>query len=200
MNIHFTSSEGNYISLAWTEHPCQDVTLYAIWRKIKGVGESQAGWVYRGTTSFTDYQYKQHNNGGTTDMCYTVRAFYSPSGIWNDPGWLSIKGDWQGLEKNKNNTISMNVSKEIPTEYKINNYPNPFNPTTVINYQLPKDGFVTLKVYDILGKEVTTLVNENKNAGYYKVNFDAGKLTNGVYIYRISSNNFVQSKKMILMK
>jgi len=87
------------------------------------------------------------------------------------------------------------------------NYPNPFgktipsrNPTTTINYQLPEDGFVTLKVYDILGKEIATLVNENKQAGYHKIDFDGSKLTSGIYIYTIKANNFTQSKKMILAK
>ena len=80
------------------------------------------------------------------------------------------------------------------------NYPNPFNPTTVISYQLPEDGFVDLRVYDVLGKEVATLVNEYKSAGYYTVSFDASKLTSGVYISTIDVNGFVQSKKMLFMK
>ncbi|MBM4172709.1 MAG: T9SS type A sorting domain-containing protein [Ignavibacteria bacterium] len=85
------------------------------------------------------------------------------------------------------------------------NYPNPFgktipsrNPTTTINYQLPEDGHVTIKVYDLLGREVATLVNENKQAGYHKIDFDASRLTSGIYIYTINANNFAQSKKMIL--
>ena len=65
---------------------------------------------------------------------------------------------------------------------------------------MPENGFVTIKVYDVLGKEIVTLVNKNKSAGHYKINFDAGRLTSGVYIYTISVNNFFQSKKMLLMK
>ncbi len=80
------------------------------------------------------------------------------------------------------------------------NYPNPFNPATTINYQLPQTGYVTLKIYDILGKEVATLVNEQKNSGRYSVNFDASKLASGVYIYRIKVNDYVSSKKMLLLK
>ena len=80
------------------------------------------------------------------------------------------------------------------------NYPNPFNPTTTISYSLPTTGFVTLKVYDILGKEVAELVNEQKSAGIHKVKFDAGKLSSGMYIYTIQSGNFSQTRKMILMK
>ena len=80
------------------------------------------------------------------------------------------------------------------------NYPNPFNPTTVINYQIPKSGFVTLKVYDILGREVSTLVNENKSAGKYSVTFNGSKLSSGVYFYRLNSGAFSITKKFILMK
>jgi hypothetical protein len=80
------------------------------------------------------------------------------------------------------------------------NYPNPFNPSTTIRYQLPQDGMVTLKVYDILGSEVATLVNEQKAAGRFEVNFDASRLASGVYIYKITSGGYVSSKKMLLVK
>jgi hypothetical protein len=92
--------------------------------------------------------------------------------------------------------------KELPTSYSVSNYPNPFNPETVINYQLPESGFVTLKVYDILGKEVATLVNEYKEAGFYNYQFAISnyKLTSGIYIYTLNVNGITQSKKMILAK
>ncbi|MFZ1520135.1 MAG: T9SS type A sorting domain-containing protein [Ignavibacteriaceae bacterium] len=94
-----------------------------------------------------------------------------------------------------------------PTEYKLEqNYPNPFNPTTKIRYSIPKVGMgltpsvVTLKVYDILGNEVTTLVNEQKGPGYYEVDFNAVSFASGVYIYRLQAGSYVSTKKMILMK
>ncbi|MDP4117476.1 MAG: T9SS type A sorting domain-containing protein [Bacteroidota bacterium] len=80
------------------------------------------------------------------------------------------------------------------------NYPNPFNPNTTISYQLPKSGQVTIKVYDVLGNEVRTLVNEYKSAGQYSVNFDAGKLSSGMYIYRITAGGYTSAKKMTLIK
>jgi len=93
------------------------------------------------------------------------------------------------------------TNKLLPTEYSLQqNYPNPFNPTTTINYSIPKSGFVKIIVYDVLGREVTIIVNENKPVGNYSVKFDAGKLSSGIYIYTIHANDFVQSKKMILMK
>ncbi len=80
------------------------------------------------------------------------------------------------------------------------NYPNPFNPTTVINYSLRKSGLVKLDVFNILGQKVATLVNKVQNVGVHRVQFNASKLTSGVYIYRLQSGSFVQSKKMILLK
>ena len=80
------------------------------------------------------------------------------------------------------------------------NYPNPFNPSTTLKYQIPQNGFVTLKVYDILGKEVATLVNEVKTQGRYEVNFNASNLASGVYLYRLNVNDYVDVKKMILLK
>ena len=80
------------------------------------------------------------------------------------------------------------------------NFPNPFNPSTVIKYQIPKAGNVLLKVYDILGSELATLVEEQKSEGRYEVIFDASNHASGVYIYRLSVNDFVNVKKMILVK
>ena len=80
------------------------------------------------------------------------------------------------------------------------NYPNPFNPATTIRYQLSQSGFVSLKVYDLIGREVATLVNGQKPAGSYNVNFDASSLTSGVYFYRLKAGNFRQVRKMLLVR
>jgi hypothetical protein len=80
------------------------------------------------------------------------------------------------------------------------NYPNPFNPTTTIRFTIPHRSNVTLKVYDMLGKEIATLVDEEKNPGSYEVKFDASNLPSGVYFYKIKAGEFTQTKKMILMK
>jgi len=96
-----------------------------------------------------------------------------------------------------------------PTQYKLSqNYPNPFNPSTKISWQSPVSGWQTLKVYDVLGNEITVLVNEEKSSGSYEINFDAGKLSSGVYYYQLrtgdpstgSGQGFVETKKMILIK
>jgi flagellar hook assembly protein FlgD len=93
------------------------------------------------------------------------------------------------------------VNKIVPKEFKLSqNYPNPFNPTTTIEYALPQNAKVVIKVYDILGRLVKELVNEYKEAGYYKVKFDGTNLASGVYLYRIESGTYVQTKKMVLVK
>ncbi len=93
------------------------------------------------------------------------------------------------------------VENVIPDKFELNqNYPNPFNPSTAITYQLSAQSKVELKIFDILGREVQTLVNEIQSAGQYKVNFNASNLTSGIYIYQIKADNFVQSKKMMLLK
>jgi hypothetical protein len=90
---------------------------------------------------------------------------------------------------------------EQPNEYFLaQNYPNPFNPSTKISYGIQEAGVVNLKVYNILGSEVTTLVNEHKPVGNYEVSFEKSKLASGIYIYRLTINNFVQTRKMILEK
>jgi len=89
----------------------------------------------------------------------------------------------------------------LPMEYSLSqNYPNPFNPSTTIEYQIPQSSFVTIKVYDALGKEVVTLVNEEKPAGVHEVNFQPKGLTSGLYLYKISAGGFEQTRKMLLLK
>ena len=92
-------------------------------------------------------------------------------------------------------------SAQVIKDYALaQNYPNPFNPVTTITYQLPKSGSVTLKIYDMLGKEVKTLVNEQKEMGRYTVQFDASSLASGMYVYQLRANDYTSTKKMMLLK
>ncbi len=109
----------------------------------------------------------------------------------------------QSFEIKVDGIISVYQSEEIssPSSFELfQNYPNPFNPSTTISYQLAEDSFVSLKVYDILGKEIKTLVNESKSAGKYTFNFDASDLASGVYFYRLQADNYYNVKKLLLMK
>jgi len=92
-------------------------------------------------------------------------------------------------------------SYTVPKEFKLEqNYPNPFNPSTRIQYQLPTNARVTLKVYDILGSEVATLVNEEQEAGYKEVQFNGSNIASGMYVYRLQAGEYVSVKKMMVLK
>ena len=103
---------------------------------------------------------------------------------------------------NKNNITSIEgITSSDPTSFELNqNYPNPFNPITKISWQSAVSSWQTLKVYDMLGNEVATLVDEFRGAGSYEINFDASNLSSGVYFYKLQTGAYTQSKKMILMK
>ncbi|MHB9011444.1 MAG: T9SS type A sorting domain-containing protein [Ignavibacteriaceae bacterium] len=115
-----------------------------------------------------------------------------------DTVYFKVNGNnIMGILGNGNNSGSSNV----PTNYALfQNYPNPFNPTTVIKYSVPQLSKVTLKVYDILGREIKILVDEEKSAGNYQVQFNATKLSSGVYFYRMQAGGFVVTKKLVLLK
>ncbi len=110
-----------------------------------------------------------------------------------------VQVDFDGTQ-NESNIVNVEINSQ-PNEYKLlQNYPNPFNPSTTIQYSIPKNENVTLKIYNALGEEVRTLVNEHQTAGNYKVNFNAENLSSGIYYYRIVSKNYNAVKKMILLK
>jgi hypothetical protein len=99
---------------------------------------------------------------------------------------------WCDLEVNE---------KNIPSEFSLGqNYPNPFNPTTVINYQLPITSYVTIRVFDVLGREVAILVNEKKEAGKYEVEWNADSSPSGVYFYKLVAGNYIETRKMLLIR
>jgi hypothetical protein len=98
--------------------------------------------------------------------------------------------------------VSLNpISSEIPKTFELfQNYPNPFNPITQIKFDVPKSSFINLTIYDAVGKEIGVLVNENLQAGSYSVDWDASTYPSGVYFYRITAGDYVQTKKMVLVK
>jgi len=99
------------------------------------------------------------------------------------------------------NIVSAEDERLIPTEIALEqNYPNPFNPTTKIKYSIPQSSNVVIKVYDVLGNEIETLVNEQMSVGTYEITWYAGQLPSGVYFYQLQTNGFLETKKMILLK
>ncbi len=116
--------------------------------------------------------------------------------------WGTFKGNNQRTgSRNSAVTGVENKTQKIPKQFSLKqNYPNPFNPATTIDFSVPKNSLVTIKVYDILGREVATLVNEEKVAGNYSLEFNAGKFSSGVYFYRMQAGSYTAVKKLILMK
>jgi len=105
------------------------------------------------------------------------------------------------IEVSKSIVDGIEDQTDLPTDFKLmQNYPNPFNPNTIINYSVPKQGKVTIAVFNALGKQVATLVNEEKSAGNYKIDFNAENLSSGIYFYKMQANEFIQTKKMLLLK
>jgi len=113
---------------------------------------------------------------------------------------MTSRTSGNGLQKSSLSATA-EQTPELPCEFTLSqNYPNPFNPTTTIKYDLPIDAHVTLKLYDVLGREVLTLVNEQAKAGYHSTTLDASRLSSGVYFYRIQAGQFSQTKKLILVR
>ncbi|MFZ1517511.1 MAG: YCF48-related protein [Ignavibacteriaceae bacterium] len=146
------------------------------------------------TTDGGNSWYNQES--GTTEDLNSVYFINADTGfICGMNGSLLYTTDGGGVissVENRNNQL---------TNYSLlQNYPNPFNPSTTISYQLPKTGNVSLKVFDVLGKEIATLVNEEKPSGSYNVEFNVYGLASGIYYYQIKAGEFIQTKKMILLK
>jgi hypothetical protein len=149
-------------------------------------GRTLVSRVHDATTSLapslTSYMLNGTSPGGGV-----IYAGFGPSKIWFNGSGITTEID--------------PISEIIPQNFSLSqNYPNPFNPVTKISFAIPKNNFVTLKIYDISGREVATLINKEMTAGEYEATFDATKLSSGVYFYKISSGNFSDVKKMMLIK
>ncbi|MBK7379106.1 MAG: T9SS type A sorting domain-containing protein [Ignavibacteriales bacterium] len=193
------TSYNNHPKLTWSLINGPDV-VYEIHRKVSPFGEPAGTWqlltsVSSATGSYVDngFEITGQQREGTVE--YKVRAkdlqpIYSAfTGV--------VSYSYYGVNK-----INFGSVKEFSLSQ---NYPNPFNPSTVIKFSIPEKSFVTLKVYDMLGREVAELVNEELETGNFEKTFDAGSLSSGIYIYRISAMKdgkilFNESKQMLLIK
>lgn len=146
-------------------------------------------------------RFKVNSNGGCVKMqILPISAVFS-----NMITPLNYPTDWTFTNSDTCLIYTVGVgaigATQVPTAYKLyQNYPNPFNPSTTIKYSIPTSGFVSLKVYDILGREIANLVNQQKHSGTYMVDFNAGYLTSGMYFYKLEVNDFVAVKRMVLVK
>jgi hypothetical protein len=177
--------------------------------KYTGTGGANWSWSVIGG-------FHKANTGGRTEMSIPLSALSSNKKsirlIFQSNSSLAPSYSFMEIDptnyKNQFYTFSFNKITEVNKSRQMiganfileQNYPNPFNPTTTINYSVPKASFVTIKVYDVLGKIVSTLVNTNKPAGNYSVGFNASKLESGIYFYRMTSGLFSETKKILLLK
>jgi len=179
----FTASTSKYsVTLNWTTatelnnlgFEIQRLSIEDVWEKIVFVDG------YGTTTEIHNYSYVDAN---LTPAKYLYRLKQ-----------IDFDGQYEYSDE-------IEVEVNGPLTFALGqNYPNPFNPATKITYTLPQKNYVALKIYDVLGKEVATLVNEEKPTGIYEVEFNAAKLPSGIYFYRIQAGNFVETKKMVVMK
>lgn len=166
--------------------------------------------------SATNYEiyYKGSTNGGlnwgadtrlTADSSFSMYPFVSASGTAVHVVWSDYRNGNYEIYYKRNptgNPIGItNISTGIPTSFSLSqNYPNPFNPTTVIRFWLSVGSNTSLKIYDVMGREVQTLVNEKLQPGTYESSFDGSQFTSGVYFYKLSTDGFSETKKMLLLK
>jgi len=160
-----------------------------VWQKVKSYNGSLTSWKYE-SFDITDYA----ANASQLKVRFTLESDVSVT----EDGWYV--DDIKILNYNIG-PVRIAGNSEVPLSFSLEqNYPNPFNPVTHLGFGISKLGFVSLKIYDVLGKEVKTLVNEIKPAGYYDVVFDASGLGSGIYFYKLEAGNFTQTKNMLLVK
>lgn len=200
-------------SLSFFENTGPWVTAYSGTYSVQNTG-----WQF---INFNEpYFWYQHDNNLLVEICYDNSSYTEYSYVYATPsvgmtwgyytdnmsGCSMTGGSAQSKRPNIlfliNPIVGINENgNNIPVKYTLHhNYPNPFNPVTKINYDIPKNGFVSLRVYDMLGREIRTLVNEEKPAGSYSVDFNASEFSTGVYFYKLESKEFTDVKRMMLIK
>ncbi len=192
-NIAAGGPIGSNVCVTWQVHPHPQVTIYQIWRKVKHQRQGTTSppvlltTLPRTSTQFIDYDYVV-TEGYTHDLVwYDVRSYYSPNSTYSDENWTAVYGDGSILPK-------IASTQFTPVQWHLGNSPNPFNPSTRIIYSLPEGGSVSLVVYDVQGREVTSLVDGYREAGYYSATWDGrngfgSAIGSGAYFARLNVTN-----------
>jgi hypothetical protein len=172
-----------------------DTTLYAAVNSLALSGQNLFAGTYRGVFLSMDNgtTWNKVNLGlnDTTVYCLALDATYLFAGTQT--------GVWRRL-LSEMTSVREGATRFPNTHLLEQNYPNPFNPSTTIKYELPQSSIVKLSVYDVLGREVSVLVNERRDAGVHEVKFDGATLASGVYLYRLQAGDFTQTKRLILLR
>ncbi len=199
-NFFFTSFQGSQIFSQDTLTSMTDKFLFSQEGSLGGYNSTGASFV-NDNTNVQEILSKQFYNSNNLTFGEIIDSVILKSSVTqNEIRKFSIFGD-PSLKINFNYTTGVEYSNEIPQNFELlQNYPNPFNPSTLIKFKLTEQSFVELKVFDMLGREVATLVNEIMPSGNHQATFDGRNLSSGIYIYTLRSGNLIQSKKMILVK
>lgn len=194
LELYFENSGGTYPQLLGTRYA----------RDFRSLGE--ASWVFKVESSENIETRLTWDRSQIQQLPDSIRITLRDM---SNNSEVDMKADsvynfvYNGVRSFAVNSTVTGVSdlSELPTDYLIKqNYPNPFNPSTMIQFQLPKSGYTELKVYDLVGREVATLINGTREAGYHQVSFDASGLSSGMYIYRLRSGDFIKTMKMSHIK
>jgi hypothetical protein len=202
-NLTVTKSANNHPLLSWI-NPNPDVSLYKIYRRNACIGDWETDPINSTNNLYYEDLTQSYCTAIPPQQCtYLCNFEYRVTAVDPGPkesGYSNTVSAWLVGGPPQKAGIDEPVVETV-FEYSLGqNYPNPFNPTTTINYSIKSAGDVSLKVYDMLGTEVASLVNEMKEAGNYSVNFNAANLSSGLYVYILSTNNFMDTKKLILLK
>ncbi len=190
----------------------QTWTNYSVGEFVYSVAENSAGHIFFGTNEYGQGVYRSTNYGDNWELI--SNGLPSPAIDINSlavdsEDYLYAGTNGKSIFKTTTSTVtSVEVNRDIPTSFSLEqNYPNPFNPSTKISWQIPASlnpsqggTLVTLKVYDMLGKVMVTLVNEEESAGTYAIEFNASQLASGIYFYQLTAGEFKQTKKMVLLR
>lgn len=178
----------------WSQTGLRNTWVHSL--AINSTGNLFAGTRYDGIFRSGDNgnNWTQTNSGFTANFASCIAI--------NDGGYVFVGTLGSSVFRSVGSTTSVKESGEnIPTKFSLSqNYPNPFNPTTTIEYSIPRASLVKMQVYDILGREVATLINEVKSAGTYTATFNAANIPSGVYFYRLQAGSFTETKKLILLR
>ena len=190
LGVYLSTNNGT----TWTLTTLNNQSTYSLAVSGNNVfAGTEPGGIFLSTNNGTNWIQKNQGFGaGLTSNTLLITSSYIFAGLHGQSVWRRDLAEIIGIQ---------NISTEIPSSFSLSqNYPNPFNPSTNVQFSIPNVQFVSLKVFDILGKEITTLVNEKLQPGTYETSFDASQLPSGIYFYRLNAGNFSETKKMLMIK
>jgi hypothetical protein len=191
----FAFNSGPYNAITLTTPAGDRVSINIVYNGVSGGGTT----VPASFMNVVRIKFKTKKAAGHSSLQWrTITP--SQTGVFNDAAALVTRGTMFGFDTILLGIISTGPGA-LPTEYSLSqNYPNPFNPSTTIKYGIPRHSTVTLRVFNTLGQQVAVLVNRTQDAGYHEAKFDGSAMASGVYFYRLKAGEYVETKKLLLMK